>query len=199
MVCAATAFSDEQALSTEEAIAQKLNAVQVHYLVLESGAPFSYQRPDGRLVPAFFYQDAAAYFRDDLIEQSQINQASPVAAGLGDVYLHQGDDQHRFVLMANPEQLAQARRFNENPEFDQVPLFAVKHRTSGDFLTMSADSQAILPFFIESQRVARALSLMKAHGEDPEAWHIVAIPLSTIVNDLHTGRLDIQKVRFIGP
>ncbi len=193
------AYAGQPSQATADNIARKLNAVNVHYLQLESGDPFSYQRGDQRLIPAFFYQEAAEYFRDDLIAQSDITSANTTTAGLGDVYLQKDTSAGRFVLMANPEQLAQARRFNDAPDFDEVPVFAVKHRDSGEFLTMVFDGQTILPFFIESQRVARALTLMKAQGNNPDDWQIIALPLATVVNELYAGRLAVQKVRFIGP
>lgn len=193
------AYAGQPSQATEENIARKLNAVNVHYLQLESGDPFSYQRGDQRLIPTFFYQEAAEYFRDDLIARSGITSASTTTAGLGDVYWQKGTGAGHFVLMASPEQLAQARRFNNDPNFGEVPVFAVKHRESAEFLTMRADGQAVLPFFIESQRVARALTLMKDQGDALDEWQIVAIPLATVVNDLRAGRLAVQRVRFIGP
>lgn len=194
-----TATAEEGPSTTGEEIADKLNAVSVHYLELETGEPFSYQRDDSQLIPTFFYQGAAEYLRDDLIEQSVITYASAVVAGLGDVYGKPDADRHRFVLMSTPGQLAQARRFNDDPDFDQVPLFAVRHRDSGEFLTMTANEQTVLPFFIESQRVVQALSLLETQSTDSDEWRIVAIPLATVVSDLHSGRLKVQQVQFIGP
>lgn len=185
-------------------VADKLDQVPVFYLVRENGDPHtvSANSNDQPIAPVFFYRQSAESLQKDLSEQR--TELSIKEAALGSVYLQlskQNSAGPRFALIGDPGQVMQARILNEDNSFNAVPVFSVRHESTGSHLTMrDSEGAQVLPLFIESQRVKAALAIVQEQASDSsEDLEIVAVPLETVVSDMVNGRLPYEKVLFVPP
>ncbi|PPI79394.1 hypothetical protein DXI23_03845 [Marinobacter flavimaris] len=189
-----------------KAIADKLNAVPVYFLERPTGERYTVDAgKDGvTVVPVFFYAGSAGSLRDDLLTKEPPVETMVIQKGLGEIYSNMQNSKHskvKHALIADPAQVDAARRIMKDDSFNETPVFAVRMKDGGGFLTMkNADETHSLPFFIESQRAFAALNLMVNQNEDFKGQlAIAAIPLKTAVNDMLDGRLETRTVLFIPP
>ena len=192
--------------ASPDAIAEKLNAVPVYYLERNSGKSHTVDAgPDKPAVaPVFFYSGSASSLRDDLLTKTPPIETSLVRAGLGKIYLNMRNPEKsdfRYALIADPTQVDAARRITGNEDFNETPVFAVRQKEEGGFLTMkNPDGTVALPLFIESQRAYAALNIVLQQNKDMDGKLAVsALPLQTAINDMIGGRLEANAVVFIPP
>lgn len=188
------------------AITDKLDAVHVYYLERESGQRYTVDAgPDKPAVsPVFFYEGSAQSLRDDLLLKEPPVETGVVRVGLGEIYMSiqdlQSSDVH-YALISDPWQVSEARRVNEDENFNETPIFAVQMKGKDGFLSMkNTDGTPLLPLFVESQRALAAVDIMVQQNPDMKGGLAVsALPLSTAVSDMVNGRLDVESVIFIPP
>lgn len=189
-----------------EAIADKLDAVPVYFLERMNGQRYTVDagQDEPAVAPVFFYAESARSLRDDLQTREPPVETSVTRAGLGEIYMSIRDAEESevsYALIGEPRQVSEARRINQDDDFSQAPVFAVQREDDGRFLPMrDTDGTLQLPLFIESQRARAAVEVMAQQNPDREDELVVsALPLQTAVNDMVSGRLDIESVIFIPP
>jgi hypothetical protein len=154
-------------------------------------------------VPVFLYVQEANIAKAEL-ERQGAKELKVVRSELGVLYsgeLSANNDGVRYGLVANPTQLAAAKRLAVDADFSEVPVFIAKHKQSGEVMTTKQPSGALtVPVFLEIQRIESALgNLSKQLPDLAGVFRIEAYPLSRIVNDMSNGTLNPQQVQMIPP
>lgn len=188
----------------KKAVINALNPVPVYFVTTSSGSAPSVgtqQRAD--FVPVFLYSQEADIAKAEL-EREGATALKVERAELGSLYsgeLGKKNKGVKYGLVANPSQLAAAKRLSANTDFSEVPVFIAKHKQSGDTMTMrQPDGTLAVPLFFEFHRIEAALrSLGEQLPDVADTFKVEAYPLSAIVNDMQTGALNPMNVVMIPP
>jgi hypothetical protein len=186
------------------AVINTLNAVPVYFVTTASdAAPAVGAQQQADFVPVFLYSQEADIAKAEL-EREGATQLKVVRSELGILYsgkLSANNNGIRYGLVANPTQLAAARRLAANANFLEVPIFVAKHKQSGEVMTTKQPSGTLtIPLFLEVQRLESALvKLGKQLPDLAGEFRVEAYPLSRIVDDMSSGTLDPQQVQMIPP
>lgn len=187
-----------------DAVIGALNAVPVYFVTTASGlAPSVGARQQSDFVPVFLYQEEARIAKAEL-EKQGAKQLVVKGLKLGAIYSGARDEAGepvRYGLVANPTQLAAARRVSGTASFEEVPVFIAKHKESGEVMTMKqSDGTLAVPLFLEFHRIEAALDALGKQVPDlAGTFRVEAYPLSAVVNDMKSGALNPKNVIMIPP
>jgi hypothetical protein len=188
----------------KKAVINALNTVPVYFVTTASGsAPAVGAKQQSDFVPVFLYSREADIARAEL-ESEGATALKVVRAELGVLYSGELSEKNKglnYGLVANPTQLAAARRISANSGFSEVPVFIAKDKQSGDVMTMKqSDGTLAVPLFLEFHRIEAALdALGKQVPSVADTFKVEAYPLSAIVSDMQTGALNPANVIMIPP
>ncbi|MDS1309891.1 Tic22 family protein [Marinobacter xiaoshiensis] len=203
-LCILLPMTTQAQTSDQSAVIKALNAVPVYFVATASGsAPSIGAQQQADFSPVFLYSQEAKIAKTEL-EHEGATGLNVERAELGVLYsgeLSKKTKGLKYGLIANPTQLAAAKRLSANQNFSEVPVFIAKHKNSGEVLTLKqSDGTLAAPLFLEIHRIEAALDeLAKQAPNTAGNFTVEAYPLSAIVNDMQRGALNPENVVMIPP
>ncbi len=199
-----TTLSASAQTPANDAVIRALDAVPVYFVTTASGTPPSTgSQYESDFVPVFLYPEEARIAKAEL-EQQGADALKVTRAKLGSIYSGSGGEEGqsvRYGLVANPTQLAAARRETRDQDFNETPVFIAKSRGSDEVMTMKqSDGSLAVPLFLEHHRLKAVLAALGEQVPELEGeFRIEAYPLSAVVGDMNSGALNPGNVVMIPP